>query len=278
MDKKNYRRNKDFVIFIVCTVSFYLFYFVTHTLMYKDGGDLIIHTENASHLSFSELLEFVQRFTYPLYHIATAFVNRVFHISMYDAGVLIVTSFATAAVLVTYNILKKFLEGKYSLTQIGLLTFVLTIVTAFYWPWYNIYVYTGQSSPNIYHSPTQTMVKALAVGICFLFVRYYYDYVNNEEGKKWGSWKKVIILSILLFFSLLAKPSFLQGFLPAVVLFLLIELIISKGKLFRYCVQMGVAFVPSVIYLLYQFLFYYSSESKYTKGKITITFFGFSFD
>lgn len=38
---------------------------------------------------------------------------------------------------------------------------------------------------------------------------------------------------------------------------------------------MAIAFLPSCLYLLYQVLFYYGTESEHTRGAVKITFFGF---
>lgn len=272
------KRNHIWPFGIVCVVIFYGTCILTDLIMERQGSDLIVHTNNAALLEFSNPIPFLRRFTYPVYHILTAFFNRIFHISIYNSGVLVVTIFVMLTVIVTYMILKKFLKevcGEYIICG---LTFVLTYVTAIYLPWYNKSVYIGQSSPNIWHSPTQAVVKAVALLSVFLYVKLYYDFqdiLKDADKKNLLSWKKVGIFSLLLLYSVLAKPSFLQGFLPAVCAFLIIELVVSKGKIFPFCVQSGLAFFPACLYLLYQFLFYYSDGSEYGRGGIKFTFFGF---
>ena len=249
---------------IVCVVVFYATCILTNLIMEErsSGSDLMIHTNNAALLEFSNPGPFFRRFTYPVYHVLCAIFNRVFFFCIYDAGVLVVTIFVMLTVIVTYLILKRFLKEDYTESTISILTFVLTYVTAIYLPWYNKDVYRGVSSPNIWHSPTQVVVKAAALVAIFLYIKYYYDYqaiIGNENKMNLFSWKKIGLFSVLLLYTVWAKPSFLQGFLPTVCIFLMIELIISKGKIFPFCVQSGMAFLPSCLYLLYQLLFYYIS-------------------
>ncbi len=273
------KKNWIWPIGFVCVVIFYGTFILTNSIMERGGGsDLIKHSDNAALLEFTNPFPFLRRFTYPVYHILTAFFSRIFHISIYDSGVFVVTVFVVLTVIVTYMILTCFLKGVCSEYEICALTFVLTYVTAIYYPWYSKEVYRGVSSPNIWHSPTQAVVKAGALLAIFLYVKYYYEYkeILRDEGKvKLFSWKKIGILSLLLFYTVLAKPSFLQGFLPAVGVFLLIELINSRGKIFPFCMQSGLAFLPSCLYLLYQVLFYYGDGSEYSRGGIRFTFFGF---
>lgn len=262
---------------VVCAVIFYGTCILTDLIMGR-GSDLTVHTNNASLLEFSNPVPFFRRFTYPVYHVLTAFFNRVFRISIYNSGVLVVTIFVLLTVIVTYIILKCFLKEMYSEYIICGLTFVLTYVTAIYLPWYNKEVYIGQSSPNIWHSPTQAVVKAAGLLAMFQYVKFFYDYqemLKDDSKKTLFPWKKIGLFSLLLLYTVLAKPSFLQGFLPAVCIFLLIELVISKGKIFLFCVQSGLVFLPSCLYLLYQLLFYYSEGSEYSRGGIKFTFFGF---
>ncbi len=266
---------------ITCTVIFYMTYILTDRLMNRGGSDLAVHTYNASELAFSDPFPFFRRFTYPVYHVLTALLNRFFGISMRDCGVLVVTIFAVMTTVVTYTILRNFLKETYSDSAICAIVFVLTYVTAIYFPWYNREVYRGQSSPNIWHSPTQAVVKAAALLAIFLYVKYYYDYqgIMKDNSKKtlylWGLNKRRGVFSLLLFYTVLVKPSFLQGFLPAVCIFLIIELVSSRGKVFPFCVWSGMMFLPSCLYLLYQFLFYYSDGSAYNRGGVVFTFFGF---
>lgn len=280
MIKKNVKK-PDWTLGAVCVVIFYMTYFVTDKLMSRGAdlntGDFFIHTNNAALLEFSNPLPFLKRFTYPVYHVLTALINRIFNISLYEAGIFVAACFSVFTVIVTYKILHFFLED-YGSKVIGGLTFALSVVTSIYWPWYNKQVYAGQSSPNIWHSPTQVVVKAAALLIIFLFVKYYNEFqieLKSDGKGKWLSWKKISILSVLLLYTVLAKPSFLQGFLPAVMLFLLIELWVTKGMIMRFCIQAGIAFIPSCLYLLYQFLFYYSAGSEHNRGGIKFTFFGF---
>ena len=77
----------------------------------------------------------------------------------------------TAAVL--YRYLSAQLEQKLSYGRICGLGCGLMVLTAVYVPWLNPQVYLGQSSPTIWHNPTNMAVKPLALLGFLLFLDLY---------------------------------------------------------------------------------------------------------
>ena len=84
---------------------------------------------------------------------------------------------------------------------------------------------------------------------------------------KWSTqitltFKTVIGLSMVLFLSLFAKPSFLQSFGPAFAFLLIYYLFKSKGKFIKEFSVFCVAAVLPFLYLIRQFLFYFSTSNN----------------
>jgi hypothetical protein len=71
-----------------------------------------------------------------------------------------------------------------------------------------------------------------------------------------ASWREVIVLAALLLASLLAKPTFMQAFLPAACVYFLL-LWIRRPKNTPFILRMLVAAAPSVLFMVLQYLFYF---------------------
>jgi hypothetical protein len=124
-------------------------------------------------------------------------------------------------------------------------------VTPIYVPKFNPQLYLGQGSPNTWHNPTNLMVKPFAI-VLFLMIVMVLDQI--ERGKKislkqWG-W-----ITLLLFLSVLAKPSFIQGMIPALGIFLIIKCVMNKFCYIRVYFQLCCCFIPAVLWMVYQFIY-----------------------
>lgn len=77
----------------------------------------------------------------------------------------------------------------------------------------------GQGSPNTWHNPNNFMVKPFAIVIFLAVFRILEDIIERRTIEK----KRFIKIAIFAELSVFEKPSFLQGFLPALVIYLLIN-------------------------------------------------------
>lgn len=275
------KKNKINYIFIfMCIGVFFAVYFMTYNMMQMQNNmgmtnDFIAHAEWATEFSFRHPLRFFRRIAYPIWHICVILFVRMFGVLLDDSTSIVTAMFTVLCMLITYYVIKKFFGKNVEDKIINICVGTLTFVTAIYMPWYNKSLYWGQGSPNIWHNPTNNAVKWIAVLIFFVFLKFIgeCEMGNLKTGKCVLKWNRVFVLMLLLFTSVLLKPSFIQGFLPAVIIFLLIELFLSKGKMFYACCQIAISFIPSCILILWQMLGYWSEDGA--RGGVSISFFRF---
>jgi hypothetical protein len=141
-------------------------------------------------------------------------------------------------------------------------------------------IYTRLGAVNTWHNPTNIMVRPFAAAVFYMTVRIYnrrrYDCHSLAVGVDLGqpfafdggfwaqfrqrvyTWPELILYPVCILFSAYAKPSFLQFFGPAIFLFLLIDLIRTKGKLLPFCIKLALAYIPAGLILLSQFSTFFS--------------------
>lgn len=248
------------------------------------GHEVLLYSDFATHSSWA-VGEFTDPlynkfYSYPVWHLAVRMVNRFLPIGREYAGALVTACCIGAVTIILYRFLWKELKEQLSWLYIVFLTVGLLILTALYMPWFNKEVYLGQSSPTIWHNPTNMAVKpvALLAFLCFLDLypdrgrlltfkrRGAYEIQSASPIGEGAGWFDFTVFAAILLLSCFVKPSFIQGFLPAVVLFLFMELIRTKGKSFGHSFKFGLAFIPSGIYFLVQFFSVFGEETKRSIG------------
>lgn len=256
MKKERIREAEKYVIMLLVGIfSGFVFYYV-----YPKGSDIKAHAEMAEKIfesSSGGLISWCsEHYAYPLWHLLYLFIKKCM-IPLeglllnrgVDFSALCATFACTIGIVGTYlagcNVYTKMLPEKYK--RYGFLLAALLIFTG---PYYvesvNDSYYLGQGIVMPWHNPTTIMVYPFAI-VCF---GIYYSLANNKtDGKPWKQW---IIFSSVLLVSGLAKPSFYQMFIPGMALFCLIELILSKGKKFLFCMYSLVSTLPTCILMLVQ--------------------------
>lgn len=166
----------------------------------------------------------------------------------------------------------------------SLLSFCMCIIQGLYFPWLDAgNRYLGIYSMNPMHNPTYTCMKGFSL-ICFCLVcdiwgkqkdeNYRGIFFRVENGLK----RYYIYLAVMLFLSVLAKPTFAEMFIPAVAFLMLGELIArlikkdgSAPAYFRHCLVTLCCAVPSLLYILLQFLAYFIWGGSYGNSSLIIT-------
>lgn len=230
------------------------------------GYEVLLYSDFATHSTWAvgelENSLYDKFYAYPVWHLAVRGVNAVFPIGREYAGALVtaVCIGITAVILCRYLYcqLGKFVSGR----NICLLTIGLLILTALYMPWFNEEVYLGQSSPTIWHNPTNMAVKPVALLAVLSFLEIY----TEVFAEKKVVWREFLWFAVLCLLSCFVKPSFLQGFLPAAVIFLLVELIYTHGESFWVSAKFALAFIPSGVYFLLQFFSVFGEGTKRSIG------------
>lgn len=130
----------------------------------------------------------------------------------------------------------------------------LCLVTAICLPWFSQEIYVGQDSPNVWHNPTQLMVRPLALLVFWLTVRLY-------ERLRQGDWSagvyagrgEAALYTLLITLSVWSKPSFFQAFVPGLGLVMVVDLIRSRGQAFPGCFKIALAYVPGAVLTVLRF-------------------------
>lgn len=245
------RRQRYIGIGLSVAVVFLLTLIMVKAQMRK-GDEVLIYSDFATHSSWAtgQLPEALQGvydkfYAYPVWHFLVQLLNLLLPTGREWASALVTACFLGFTAAVLYEFLWRELKGQMDWKWMGLLDVGLMMLTAVYMPWFNRKLYLGQSSPTIWHNPTNMAVKPVVLVAFLYFVKIYQERKNEKTSA-------YVKLSLLLLFSCFVKPSFVQGFLPAVMVFLLVELIRTRGEIFSFCLKMAAVFVPSGIYFLFQ--------------------------
>lgn len=138
----------------------------------------------------------------------------------------------------------------------------LCIVMPLYIPWFGG-VYSGQSSPNVWHSPTQLMVRPFALILFYMTVRIYR---RLREGgwpaRAFASRGEAVAYGTLMALSVWAKPCFFQAFVPGLGVLMIVDLVRSRGKAFLSFLKIALACVPAAALTMrcYYYSFYSGTE------------------
>lgn len=259
----------------LCVVILFIMTFLMVKVEMGKGHEVLLYSDFATHSSWA-VGEFTDPhydkfYAYPIWHLMVRIANRLLPIGREYAGALVTACCIGVCTWTLYRFFDKELKAFLSWKKVCLLTVGTMVLTALYMPWFNVEVYLGQSSPTIWHNPTNMAVKPLALLIFLWFLRLY---TSEQKGKgiEFAGFSGALLLSCFV------KPSFAQGFLPAVVVFLFLELFRTKGKSFLFSLKMAAAFVPSGIYFLVQFFSMFGAEAERSMGISPFTVMRFDTD
>ena len=127
--------------------------------------------------------------------------------------------------------------------------------------------YRGSSSPNVWHNPTTILCRPFSFWVLLCLYQMLLAYREHRSMKK-----HMLQNMTAAFLSMWAKPSFLIVFLPVLCLYLLVELIKTKGQSLGISVKLGISFVPSMLVVLYQYLQLFTGPQNGTTQESGIQF------
>ncbi len=262
------KKRREWTQWLATALMFALAYAVFYALVQRPSSDISIHAAWASEGNFTDPSSFVHHAAHPLWHalVAAVMLTGV----PLNAAAALVTALAKAAETWLLVELSARLMGArgWRATLCGLMTSVVTAVAV---PGINPGVYLGAGSPNTWHSPTQvlTMVFMLLCVPLTADIAESFHRRLPEEGAKTNVPKRdALLLSVLLVVSLLAKPTFMQAFLPAAGLYFLI-LLIRKPKNAAFFWRMVAVAAPSIVVMFLQYLYYFKIYSV-TQGSMIV--------
>lgn len=231
----NYRLNefgRKIVQILLCIVIIVITFVITMKELGFDNSDFSIHMNCAINIRrefkklFTSPADFPFQLAYPMWHIL---VNIFYKIGRLIFGSGARPEYAAALVTgcvngCTYLILIKILSF-YACNLSEWIAFGLCFVMPIYIPGLkDDFSYFAQGSPVIWHNPTNMIAKPFALTGFFLIIMLL------KKIKKGGniSRKECLVLSAVIFLSVLAKPSFFQGIVPALGIYIMIQIFLTK--------------------------------------------------
>lgn len=254
---------------LACAFILILSFIIFYAMMLRPASDLSIHAAWAAEGDFLHPRSFVRHHAHPLWHFTDALL-LLLGIPEAFAGALSTALWKAAEFLAAYAIIKRVL-GKAKPYVAPLCAVCATLVSALCVPWLNPTVYRGVGSPNTWHNPTQ-LAGMVFMLICVPMVADSYTRFERSlpDADYRMTLREWVTIAAALALSILAKPVFLQAFLPAASLFFLVKWI-QHPKGSRYFLQMVAAVLPTLPLFALQFCFYFTNENTDTGMTILLT-------
>ncbi len=225
---------------------------------------------------------------YCLWHLCVLSLKTLLHIPLEESAAFVSCTFHLFSYLVIYWMILRFSRAhgyQEDKRKAALFAFGLSVVQGLYFDWLGIEgPYVGIFSINTLHNPTQTAVTGFAL-LCFALVIDIWGFQKNERycgiffPVQENPGKYYLLLTLLLFLSAAAKPTFAEMFIPAVALIMLCEWISrilrkdgSASLYFKHCLNTLLCAVPTLLYILLQFFAYFIWGGSYgADGGFTVT-------
>lgn len=257
----------DLLAFILGAAVTVLFYLLAYN---GPVDDYQPHTEFALAFDWSELGKSLSELSHPLWHIVTNLFVKVFYLPSNCACALSTAFFCSMIFIFTRGILVSYVSERKYYFLCDITAALLMFMQPLYIKQFNSQQITGQGSPFMLHNPTNLTVQPLALICTYLFFRILKRQLNGDGTHQL---KDYLRLSLFSFLSVLAKPAFLQVFIPAIFVIFLIRLIRYKFKDFGFCLKLTAVFLPSLLYIVKVMLFEFFSPASEDSGGIAFGFF-----
>ena len=249
-------KKKEVSLWIATVAVLILSYIVFYAMALRPGSDVSIHATWASEGDFLNPRTFFNHVAHPLWHGMVA-VLLAAGVPLAVSAALVTALLKAAEVWLLIRLSAKLLgRGGWLATVCGL---IAGLVMAVWVPWVNPTVYLGAGSPNTWHNPTQ-IIAIVFMLVCVPMTAHCVEVFQRrlpEQGKKANvDGRYALLLSALLLVSLMAKPTFLQAFVPAACLYFLV-LWIRKPHNTAFIGRMMLVAAPAVLMMLRQYIFYF---------------------
>ncbi|MBP3645565.1 MAG: hypothetical protein J6K55_03985 [Clostridia bacterium] len=235
---------------LLAALSFAVFY----SICASPSSDLSIHATWAAEGRFLDPLSFVRHHAHPLWHF---FVNPLHRlgVELHAAASLVTACFKVLEFLTVCWLCRIITGSEIQEWKRTLCSLAVVLCGPVCLPWYNPTVFTGPGTPNTWHSPTQILTLSFAL-VCIVLTVRSWERCRKDGADKAFTPLQWLVLAGLLALNALAKPVFLQAFLPAAALYFLI-LWIRNPEHTRYFWKLIGAYLPCVGVILLQFVFYF---------------------
>lgn len=245
-----------------------------------DIKDHLAHAESIYWNTFWD--RWLQR-PYPLWHLSVKVAITYLGMPSAEAASFVCGLYAMICYYVTFVIIDRLVTKSTGVdggVPAACAAACLSLVQPLYMWWFNQYQYEGQFSINPIFNPTHMTVKPFGL-LTFLFA---IDLIRRYQGEETvfctsKKMEKLLfpLFSAALFFSALAKPTFMYMLLPAGMVYLLINLVrdlIRKDgswkKTWNFMWKIACASIPALVYLVFQYAAFYFWGGTNEDAKVTI--------
>ncbi len=162
-----------------------------------------------------------------------------------------------AGTYLIYRLVRHYLNRE-ELFLSAIISGILSFVGPYAMPWRTPFgIYHGQYGPNPFHNPTHMAVKGLGIILTMIGVDIFRR-MKNEKPIFFSADKNLFVrFGIILFVSVIVKPTFMYMILPAGFVFLISELFINLKKksyplknIFSVLLCIIIAVAPSLILVI----------------------------
>lgn len=251
-------------------------------LNFQSGkSDFIDHLEWAQALNGPAILAAFRGAQERLWHICVYLLLRLGMDDVWKAGALVTAGADAAAYFLVYKCWDRSAPEKQSRCLLAGLLACAFLASSLTWSGQSFY--TGRAAVNTWHNPTNIMARPFAAAVFYMTVciynrrRYGHGVVlppPEDAGKRFSfagsvgaelrrpvfkGWE-LALYPVCVLLSAYAKPSFLQFFVPAVFLFLLWDVLCSKGWLLPFSCKMALPYLPAALILLLQVFHFFGGS------------------
>lgn len=219
---------------------------------------------------------------YCMWHLVVLFLHHVLFVPIEHAAAYAACAFTLLAYFILYWMLQKVTRAagrRDSSVRSAMISFGMCLVQPFYFFWLDAGGnFLGSYSMNPVHNPTYMCMRGFSL-VCFALI---YDIWGRQKDESYqglffrvetGLKKYYVYMTVLLLLSAMAKPTFAEMFIPAAAFVMLGELVVrmvkkdgSAAPYFRHCLYTLLCAVPTLLYILIQFLAYFIFGGSYGNG------------
>ena len=245
---------------------FVIFYAAAYRVAFIDS-DYAPHGRWAMMMSRDAMIASFYDGSERLWHILVRFLfDHILH-DLYRSMAAVTALADAAAFILVFAAFDRALPEKHSRTLLAAVVFAAFIASALTVPGGGLYA--GAGGLNTWHNPTNIMVRPFAAAVFYMTAGIYnrrrcgrHSILAGEgdftfSGGFWRQFREpvytgaeLVLYPLCILLSVYSKPSFLQFFGPAILLFLLIDVIRTKGMLLPFCVKLALSYLPAAFVLL----------------------------
>lgn len=226
------------------------------------GMDMACHTRIADAISASSLLQhpldfWMQNF-YPLWHLLAKTVHVALRCGAREAAGIVNGSCQAAVMLCLYLYLRRRC-GEADARELVVFSLAVCVSGCIYGPGTHVSLLFTETG-NSWHNPTSLMVKVMSFP-CLLYIADRFDKAIASGFREAITWKGGVLLAAGLVLANLAKPSFMQVYVPAMAL-VCTGLLIRDRRAAKLCLQIALASLPACLMLVPQYLLAFGSGGE----------------